>query len=157
MKRKFYNGLLLVAMLFMAAGSFVSCKDYDEDAYADLRGQLVEQNANLVEIIEAQKKALETLLDEKLGESEENNRIALEKEIENLRGEIQKWTQLALEGYVTIDVFKAHVDSCNKQIEIYNEFIANFETYKKDIQNQFGNVSKARDNVELKYTFIFPP
>lgn len=145
MKRKFYNGLLLVAMLFMAAGSFVSCKDYDEDAYADLRGQLVEQNANLVEIIEAQKKALETLLDAKLGESEENNRIALEKEIENLRGEIQKWTQLALEGYVTTKEFEAHVSKCNEQIDIYNKFIADFDTYKTDIQNQFGDVYKAID------------
>ncbi|MBR5456765.1 MAG: hypothetical protein IKU76_07460 [Bacteroidaceae bacterium] len=143
MKRKFYNGLLLVAMLFMAAGSFVSCKDYDEDAYADLRGQLVEQNANLVEIIEAQKKALETLLDAKLGESEENNRLALEAEIKNLREEIQKWTQLALEGYVTTKEFEAHVDKCNDQIDIYNNFIAEFGTYKDGIQNQFGDVYTA--------------
>lgn len=145
MKRKFYNGLLLVAMLFMAAGSFVSCKDYDEDAYADLRGQLVEQNANLVEIIEAQKKALETLLDTKLGESEEKNRIALEKEIESLREEIQNWTKLALEGYVTIEEFNKHVEKCNEQINIYNQFIADFDTYKTDIQNQFGDVYDAID------------
>lgn len=148
MKRKFYNGLLLVAMLFMAAGSFVSCKDYDEDAYADLRGQLVEQNANLVEIIEAQKKALEALLDAKLGESEDNNRIALEEEIKNLREEIKDWTNLALKGYVTIDMFNEHVSKCNKQIDIYNQFIADFDTYKTNIQTQFGDVYKAIEKAD---------
>ena len=40
MKKKFYNGLLMVAMIFATVGSFVSCKDYNEDLYAELEGQL---------------------------------------------------------------------------------------------------------------------
>ena len=35
MKKKLHNGFLLVAMLLATVGSYVSCKDYDEDAYAN--------------------------------------------------------------------------------------------------------------------------
>ena len=43
MKKKFYNGLLLVAMIFATVGSFVSCKDYNEDLYAELQGTLTDR------------------------------------------------------------------------------------------------------------------
>jgi predicted nucleic acid-binding Zn-ribbon protein len=40
MKKKFLNGLLLVAFVVSSMNVFVSCKDYDEDVYTDLRGQI---------------------------------------------------------------------------------------------------------------------
>lgn len=54
MKKKIYNGLLLIAMLFATMSSFVSCKDYDEDAFADLQGQ----NVTLQELINSEINAL---------------------------------------------------------------------------------------------------
>ena len=40
MKKKIVNGLLMMALLVSAMGTFVSCKDYDEDAYVDLRNRI---------------------------------------------------------------------------------------------------------------------
>jgi len=54
MKKRFFNGFLAVAMLIASVGTFVSCKDHEEDNYSDLKGQLAEQNATLRELIDAQ-------------------------------------------------------------------------------------------------------
>ena len=40
MKKKIINGLLLVAALVVASSSFVSCKDYEGDNYAQQQEEL---------------------------------------------------------------------------------------------------------------------
>ena len=47
MKKKIINGLLLVAAIVVAMSTFVSCKDYDGDNYAELREQIAAQDASL--------------------------------------------------------------------------------------------------------------
>ena len=47
MKRRIINGFLMATLLVGAVGTTVSCKDTDEDAIADLRGQLQRENASL--------------------------------------------------------------------------------------------------------------
>lgn len=39
MKKKIVNGFLMMALLASSMGTFVSCKDYDEDSYVDLRSR----------------------------------------------------------------------------------------------------------------------
>ena len=63
MKKKIFNGMLVVAMIFATVGSFVSCKDYDEDAYAELQGQ----DKTLGEQIEELQKTLKLNYDELKG------------------------------------------------------------------------------------------
>lgn len=63
MKKKFYNGLLLVAMIFATVGSFVSCKDYNEDLYAELQGQLQGQNFTLTQRIDSLRNVLQGQID----------------------------------------------------------------------------------------------
>ena len=57
MKKKFINGLLLVAMIVGTTSSLVSCKDYDDEKNIDLQEQMFdmfkEQNAELMRVIEA--------------------------------------------------------------------------------------------------------
>ena len=50
MKRKFFNGLLLAAALATATSSFVSCKDYDGDNYAEQRERIAAQEAAMTDI-----------------------------------------------------------------------------------------------------------
>jgi len=50
--------LLMLAMVVVGIGMVSSCKDYDEDRYNDLNSKLKDQNATLVELINAQKQAL---------------------------------------------------------------------------------------------------
>lgn len=60
--RKQIVNLLTVAMLALTVGTiFSSCKDYDDEMYADLNGQIVDLNSNLSTLIGAQAKELEDL------------------------------------------------------------------------------------------------
>lgn len=60
MKKKIINGFLMVALLVASVGSFVSCKDYEEDNYSDLLGK----HASLTELVENQRKALQDQIDD---------------------------------------------------------------------------------------------
>lgn len=60
--RKLIVNVLTVAMLALTVGTiFSSCKDYDDEMYADLNGQIVDVNSNLSTLINAQAKDLESL------------------------------------------------------------------------------------------------
>ena len=51
MKKKFINGLLMVAMFVGATSSLVSCKDYDDEKNFNLQEQFTNQNAKLQELV----------------------------------------------------------------------------------------------------------
>ena len=59
MKKKFINGLLLVALFVGFTGSMVSCKDYDDEKVVSLEGKLADTETSLRDALEAQKQALE--------------------------------------------------------------------------------------------------
>ena len=60
--RKLIVNVLTVAMLALTVGTiFSSCKDYDDEMYADLNGQIVDVNSTLSALIDAQAKDLESL------------------------------------------------------------------------------------------------
>jgi predicted nucleic acid-binding Zn-ribbon protein len=64
MKRKFINGLLLVALFVGFTGSMVSCKDYDDEKINDLKGIIADKELSLQEKIEAQGKLLQDQIDD---------------------------------------------------------------------------------------------
>ena len=47
MKKKIVSGFLMMALLVSSMGTFVSCKDYDEDSYIDLRTRISDLNGKL--------------------------------------------------------------------------------------------------------------
>ena len=60
--RKQIVNLLTVAMLAFTVGAvFSSCKDYDDEMYADLNGQIVDVNSSLSTLIAAQAQEMEDL------------------------------------------------------------------------------------------------
>ena len=63
MKKKFFNGFLMVAALLLASTSFVACDDRVEDVYAELHGQLNEQDLTLRDLLEQQIDGLQAELD----------------------------------------------------------------------------------------------
>ena len=92
MKKKFINGMLLVAMFFATMGSFVSCKDCDEDAYAELQVQIMDQNSTLRELLDQQAKELAKTKQELQEMIKLINSCKCEpwqEEVENLKSELQ--------------------------------------------------------------------
>lgn len=60
MKKKIIRGFLVMALLVASVGSFVSCKDYEEDNYSDL----ISKNASLKELVEKYKTELDNAISE---------------------------------------------------------------------------------------------
>lgn len=63
MKRKFINGLLLVALMFASTSAFVSCKDYEEENYSDLLSKLGDTNKSLKDYVDLKIAALQGEID----------------------------------------------------------------------------------------------
>ncbi len=124
MKKKIYNGLLLIAMLFATMSSFVSCKDYDEDAFADLQGQ----NVTLQELINSEINALNGQI-----EALEQAQKECKDNCEAWKQEIILWQQYVEKNYVTLEEY-------NKHIAEYTKFIAENEAEHAALEKMIKDV-----------------
>lgn len=104
MKKKFYNRFLLVAMLFATAGSYVSCKDYNEEAYSDMLGK----NSQLEEVVNEQVEVLDNQIDA-LKEAQQE----CKENCEAWKKEIELWKESLKLEYVSITDFEAHIRAYN--------------------------------------------
>lgn len=146
MKKKFYNGMLIVAMLLATVGSYVSCKDYDEDAYADMLGK----NSKLEELINEQI----DILNEQIDALEQAQKECKEN-CEAWKQEITIWQQYVENNYVTVEEYNKHIaeytafvaenqaqhDALSKQIEdAKSEMKAADEALKAEMQAELLKV-----------------
>ena len=125
MKKKFYNGMLIVAMLFATVGSYVSCKDYDEDAYADMLGK----NSNLEELVNEQIEILNDQID------------ALEQAQKECKENCAAWKQ-------EINIWKEYVENNYVTVEEYNKHIAEYTAFVAENQAQHDALSKQIEGVK---------
>lgn len=126
MKKKFYNRFLLVAMLFATAGSYVSCKDYNEEAYSDMLGK----NSQLEEVVNEQVEVLDNQIDA-LKEAQQE----CKENCEAWKQEIELWKQFVEGYYVTVADYKAH-------ITVFEGFIAENETQHQIIETKIVEAEK---------------
>ncbi len=134
MKKKFYSGMLMVAMLFATVGSFVSCKDYDEDMYAQLQGE----NQTLQELIDQQREELET----RIGDLEEAQKLCAEN-CSIFKAQMEAWKLWAEANYVTKEEYNNKVLELTKLISDNTTKIQNLETLINQIKNELLEADKA--------------
>ena len=127
MKKKFINGMLLVAMFFATMGSFVSCKDCDEDAYAEL----AYENASLKELVEAQVKALNAQIDELKQAQKE-----CKENCEAWKAEIKLWQEYVSNNYVTVETYNQHLAD-------YTAFVASNQAQHDALESKINAVQTA--------------
>ena len=125
MKKKIYNGMLIVAMLFATVGSYVSCKDYDEDAYADMLGK----NSKLEELVNEQIEILNDQID------------ALEQAQKECKENCAAWKQ-------EINIWKEYVENNYVTVEEYNKHIAEYTAFVAENQAQHDALSKQIEDVK---------
>ena len=124
MRKKFYNGMLIVAMLFATMSSYVSCKDYDEDAYAELKGE----NSTLNELIKDQVDALNGQIDDlKKAQQECKNNC------EAWKNEIKLWQDYVKNNYVTVEEYNKHIDQ-------YTKFLAENQAQHDALEKKINDV-----------------
>lgn len=125
MKKKLHNGFLLVAMLLATVGSYVSCKDYDEDAYANMLGK----NSKLEELVNAQVDALNGQIDALKQAQEE-----CKANCEAWKQQIKDWQVYVENNYVTKAVYEAKVLELTNAIAENNAKIISLESRINDVK-----------------------
>jgi prefoldin subunit 5 len=127
MKKKFINGILMVAMLFATTSSFVSCKDNVDDDFSDVYAQLSKRSADLQAKIDSLKKEM----DEKqyiINEYITN----IDTTIINNFYDIDTTIINVIEN---LDSVKQAVNVINEQINIHNQQITNLTLSLDSIGN----------------------
>lgn len=134
MKKKIVNGFLMLALLVSSMGSFVSCKDYDEDIYVDLKGRISDQ-ASLYEGLQKQVNNLEAAV-----AALENAKCNCEKD------DLSEYVKVAdLDGYMTTE----EGDKLLK-IEEFVEYRANNDTAIKLLQEAINSLKSELETLKVE-------
>lgn len=141
MKRKFLNGILLMAFIVTSVSSFVACKDYDEDIYTDMRGRLNDE-ATLREALEAQLKTLQQTV------------ANLETELKNIKQCECDPSNIDLSNYATktdlealvgrIAALEAARDQLNTRIDSIRNLLEELNT---TVNDHTGRITKLESDV----------
>ena len=148
MKKKFINGILMVAMLFAATSSFVSCKDNVDDDISPIYAQLSKKSAELQDKINSLHDDLQNQIDQ------------IEPLIINYGDTTIKYvTELITfnvdsicNDYNTkIEVINKNLETkievINEDLEIINQQITNQSLAIDEINNNLSNISNRIDAV----------
>ena len=121
MNKKFLSAILFGALMVTSTGTFVSCKDYDDDI-ENLQGQI--SNLATKSDVEAKLAQLQAALEAAKAESTANaaDIAALEKEVASMTAKVEA----ALEAEIAD--FKAEIEALVKEVEDLVGKVADFVT-----------------------------
>ena len=121
MNKKFLSAILFGALMVTSTGTFVSCKDYDDDI-ENLQGQI--SNLATKSDVEAKLAQLQAALEAAKAESTANaaDIAALEKEVASMTAKVEA----ALEAEIV--EFKAEIEALVKEVEDLVGKVADFVT-----------------------------
>lgn len=126
MIKKFFDSFLAVAAIAVTVGMVSSCKDYDDEIYSDLHGQIVDQNASLTELINTQIGNLRTEMLEKLN----TQKAECNAEHERLEKLLNDFVAEAGEKYATKKELAAALDALNDKFASKAELQAAIDALK---------------------------
>lgn len=134
MKKKFINGLLMVAMFVGATSSLVSCKDYDDEKSVNLQEQFANEDAKLRDLINDLDRTLSDRIQTLRNEFEtcRDKCTQTRKDLDTLIKNYNDFHQWVIDNvYTKSEVY-------NKQ-ETINEILAKLADYytKQDIDDKF--------------------
>ena len=118
MKKKIINGILMVAMLFAATTSFVSCKDNVDDELIPVYAELAKQKNDLAAQITSIQNQINDL--KAMGDQIEKNRVAiqnLENTVDGLQSQLDTINNQISTLSADVDTIKAQLDDMEEDIE----------------------------------------
>ena len=135
MKKKFINGLLMVAMFVGATSSLVSCKDYDDEKSVNLQEQFANEDAKLKALIDELDRTLSDRIQTLRNEFEtcRDKCTKTREDLDLLTTNYNEFHQWVIDNvYTKSEVY-------NKQ-ETINEIIAKLADYytKQEIDDKFA-------------------
>ena len=154
MKKKFINGILMVAMLFATTSSFVSCKDNIDDDLSPVYAQLSKKSADLQAKIDSLKKEMDEkqyIINEYITNIDTtiiNNFYDIDTTIINV--------------FENLDSVKEAVNVINEQINIHNQQITNItlavdsiDNVLKSYENRINNMGDSVNTLWSRVDSIF--
>ena len=178
MRKKYLSALLFGALLFASAGTFTSCKDYDDDIN-NLQSQIDSQKSDLqskLDAINTSLSSLESAKDElnntiqslnsqiaSIEEEAEKNKVecqaaiaeaqkqAIETasaELAATKAELEKTIQDATAGKVDKEVLEAEIDAVNSDLSKAVGRIAALETTVANTTIQIEELQKALESAD---------
>ena len=147
--RKLIVNVLTVAMLALTVGTiFSSCKDYDDEMYADLNGQIVDVNSNLNALIANQAQELKDLKAalEAAKTDCEAKYNATQASLKNKQDSINALDAKikALEAESATHATKAELEAAKAEL---NAKIAGLETVVEDMKTQMATKQQLTDAI----------
>lgn len=118
MKKKIINGILMVAMLFAATTSFVSCKDNVDDELIPVYAELAKQKNDLAAQITSIQNQINDM--KAMGDQIEKNRVAiqnLENTVDGLQSQLDTINNQISTLSADVDTIKAQLDDMEDDIE----------------------------------------
>lgn len=154
MKKKIVNVFLIAALLVTAVGTFVSCKDTNEDDFSTLQGQFNTQLEALEDALEQaiaeQTEALEAAQEELQGQIDDlQSQInALETEIGELEDEIEGKIEEINTKIEEIDQCECDPTTTDETIETLQDDLETLESELEELQEDYIEKSATLASLE---------
>jgi len=150
MKKKIINGILMVALLFAATTSFVSCKDNVDDELVAVYAQLAKQKADLQAQIDSYQTQIDALKQkDQLQDAAIDN---LQDEIDDLQDQLDAINSQIAEQSAAIDEIKNRLDEVETDIDQLGEAIDNLEARVDKIEEAIEELNKQITGIKINQT-----
>jgi len=150
MKKKFINGILMVAMIFATTSSFVSCKDNVDDELVAVYAQLAKQKADLQAQIDSYQTQIDALKQkDQLQDAAIDN---LQDEIDDLQDQLDAINSQIAEQSAAIDEIKNRLDEVETDIDQLGETIHNLEARVGEIEKAIEELNKQITGIKINQT-----
>ena len=133
MKKKFINGILMVAMVFATTSSFVSCKDNIDDEISPIYANLGKKSAELQEKIDSLKKQIDEIQPEI---------INIENHYDTTITNIYNYIDTTI-----INKYDVQIDSIYEIMQVINQQIINQTISVDSITNVINHIDVHINNV----------
>lgn len=144
MKKKFINGILMVAMVFATTSSFVSCKDNIDDEISPIYANLGKKSAELQEKIDSLKKQIDEI---------EPTITYIENHYDTAITNIYQYIDTTI-----INHYDVQIDSIYEIMEVINQQIINQTISVDSITNVINHmdvhINNVGDSVNILWTRV---
>ena len=146
MKKKIVGLLASVAMVFATGSMFVSCNDYDEDFYAEIRSELQNQDATLRELLASQVDALQAQLNELKAAQEECKTNCTKRQAE-LQAAIDALTKALQDSDSATEL---RLNALDREIDGLKTEISYLKSQDELFTKSIGVLTEALDEIRAK-------
>ena len=155
MKKKIINGILMVAMLFAATTSFVSCKDNVDDELVPIYAQLAQQKTDLQNQINSFQTQIDNLTNQINNQDQKITELknSLQNQIDLLQGQLNDINQQITTLSADVDQIQNELDELKGDVAELSSAVADLTALVMDL---YGKINNLITGIQINQTFSNP-